>query len=244
MTRDISKWDNYTPIFLHNSEIKGLDFEQQLPASVEIAHFLFLFLSDFSFIFLSKFAHYSNFSFSSSFTGLEEFFSYVLSIFSNLSHNFFNIFNFSNRFNKLNQTDCEKQEYSLKDVFNHYGLCLISVYGLNSNIRISNLQNVSKTNSLLYSMTMSSSKFIDMMQSIVISMLNFEKKESHVSEYIDIVNDIANLLLSCYYEKIEKLEDDALSSFTRMLFDIIDSTKFCPLLDKFIILSICDPVSY
>jgi hypothetical protein len=120
-------WDDCLPIFYKLLEMEGLDQEDTFPPSVEIFHYLNLFLSDFLFFFFSNFSLFDTEThrFKSNFSYFDEFIGYSLSILWRGCRNVNNLFIYSEKKRKFLETLCDKSEYEMKDTYNHYGLCFV-----------------------------------------------------------------------------------------------------------------------
>ena len=143
-----TKWDSFSFVFLKNLEIGEMDCEDQLPPEVSILHYTILFLSDFAFSFITNFVNYEKSdTYLTKFDHFQDFIDLFISILSLSCHNILNLFIVSDRKKKIQEIDCEKTEYEIKDAFNHYGICLIFYYILKGNYILKSVKNREKINS-------------------------------------------------------------------------------------------------
>jgi len=124
---------------------------------IQIFHYINLFLSDFLFFFITNFCKYQgkyhtttdhdyqSFThrhlFSTNFSYFEEFLDYSLSLISFSFRNITSLYEISKIKSRLQETECEKTEYLMKDSYNHYGISLIFYLLLNGGYSPVNLLN-------------------------------------------------------------------------------------------------------
>ena len=120
-------WDDFLPIFYKQLDTEEFDQEDYIVPQCQLFHYISLFISDFVFFFLTNFCVFDQqkMSFNSIFSHYEEFMNFSLSFVSVASRNPMNMFDLSERKCRMLEIECEKTEYTMKDVFNHYGMCLI-----------------------------------------------------------------------------------------------------------------------
>lgn len=129
-------WDDYLSYFRATSDTDddmNSDIEKELPGKVRMLHFLFLFLSDFVFFFMTNFASFElvtkenrmSLEFQSKFSEMKEFINLTADLLCLNNHNFFNVWNFCIENKKFLEMQCDKTEYFIKDKFNIYGMGFI-----------------------------------------------------------------------------------------------------------------------
>ena len=127
-----SYWDDYISMFNSISdkdEDLNSDIESEMTKDIKMIHYLYLFISDFFFFFMSNFTTFefkeNSLKFLSKFENVDEFVKLSLDLFCLKNHNFFNVWSFCNLNQRFLEIECEKTEYTIKDKYNTYGICLV-----------------------------------------------------------------------------------------------------------------------
>jgi hypothetical protein len=132
-TKNLSKWDSYRQIFVKYIFTKNLDFEDDIPAHVQIIQYFSLFFCDFIFTFISGFGKYdeNQKKLITNFSRFENFYIFGLKFLSKSYENILSLYEFSRKKDNFFKVDCEKTEYLLTDKLNSYGVYFIVSIALN-----------------------------------------------------------------------------------------------------------------
>jgi hypothetical protein len=203
------KWDDYRAIFYKYLECEDLDVEEQIPAKIELYHFINLFLSDIVFFFVTNFCEYKELNFTTSFHHFPEFMEFVLNFVSNSCHNPLKLFIFSDKKRRVFDVECEKTEYKIKDHFNHYGISLIF------------LEMFLRNEKNYLPKIISDSSYSSLLLNIIHIILVTDNKSDHIFNkyYQQLVLDLIKVYSSRGYEDTSLLSLDLLKELNPIKFN-------------------------
>jgi len=195
------KWDSFSYVFLKNLEIGELDCEDHFPPEISIMHFTILFLSDFVFSFITNFVNYEKSTTDvTRFEHFQDFIDLSISVLSFSCHDILNLFLVSDRKKKIQEIDCEKTEYEIKDAFNHYGICLLFHYILKGNYTLKSLKTRDKINSSPLACVLNQESISNLISSMIYMIIYSENNSNFTSlrKFRVILKDLIMLLVDKY----------------------------------------------
>ncbi len=195
------KWDSFSYVFLKNLEIGEMDCEDHLPPEISIMHYTILFLSDFVFSFITNFVNYDKSTTDiTKFEHFQDFIDLSISVLSFSCHDILNLFLVSDRKKKVQEIDCEKTEYEIKDAFNHYGICLLFHYILKGNYTLKSLKTRDKINSSPLPCVLNQESISNLISSMIYMIIYTENNSNFTSlrKFRVISKDLIMLLVDKY----------------------------------------------
>ena len=202
------KWDSYLFIFLKNLELGEMDSDDILPPEISIIHYTILFLSDFAFSFITNFVSFDEKNrLVTKFDNFKEFTDLSISFISFSCHDVINLFLVSDKKKKIQEGDCEKTEYELKDAYNHYGICMFFYLMLSGRFSYKSL----KTNEILKSSplpcVLNKETIASVIKSIIYMFLYSENNSnfSTLKNLRIVIHELITMLLDSYIGNDENL---------------------------------------